>query len=289
MKKLSRLAICLLAAMFLLTACGSNTAASSATTTATASGSTVEATETASAGTPVDPNQPSWKSDNSPFTVNWYADLSWWKWNGGNWGADLTSSIIKEKTGATVKFTIPAADDGQQLATMIASDSLPDVITIEGWWKPQNRSLTNKMAIEGVNPEMWRNILKPRLRTVIDAAKAVNPDILIFYHGCGNLQKIIPDLIEIGVDILNPLQPECMNPLEIKEKFGDRLSFWGTVGTQTTMPFGNAEEVGKVCRQMMEQAGRDGGLLLAPTHVLEPEVPWSNIEAFVETVKAYNK
>lgn len=140
-----------------------------------------------------------------------------------------------------------------------------------------------------MNPDMWREYLKPRLYKVIREAKTVKPDIMIFYHGDGNLQKIIPDLIEIGIDILNPVQPECMNPEEIKKKFGDSLSFWGTLGTQTTMPFGTAQEVARVCARMIEEVGKGGGLMLAPTHVLEPEVPWENIQAFIDTVKGFNE
>jgi len=140
-----------------------------------------------------------------------------------------------------------------------------------------------------LSPELWRETQKWRLEKVIKAAKQVNPEILIFYHGDGNLQTIIPDLIEIGVEILNPVQPECMNPIEIKRLYGDRLSFWGTLGTQTTMPFGTPEQVKQTCRELIEQVGKGGGLLLAPTHVLEPDVPWENIEAFLEAVKEYGK
>lgn len=111
---------------------------------------------------------------------------------------------------------------------------------------------------------------------------------MIFYHGDGNLQKIIPDLIEIGVEILNPIQPECMNPVEIKKKYGDRLSFWGTLGTQSTMPFGTSGEVREYCKRMIEMIGKGGGLILAPTHLLEPEVPWDNVQAFIDTVREYN-
>jgi uroporphyrinogen decarboxylase len=139
-----------------------------------------------------------------------------------------------------------------------------------------------------MNPETWRRYFKPRLAKVIAAAKEEKPDILIFYHGDGNLQKIIPDLIEAGVEILNPVQPECMDPVAIKRLYGEKLSFWGTIGTQTTMPFGTAAEVREVCRRMIAEMGRGGGLLLAPTHMLEPEVPWANIESFIDTVKEYN-
>ena len=134
----------------------------------------------------------------------------------------------------------------------------------------------------------WREFLKPRLAKVIQAAKSVNPDILVFYHGDGNLQAIIPELIEIGVEILNPIQPECMDPVAIKQQYGDQLSFWGTLGTQTTMPFGTPRQVRRVCEKMIREVGRGGGLGLAPTHVLEPEVPWANIQAFVDAVIELN-
>jgi uroporphyrinogen decarboxylase len=138
-----------------------------------------------------------------------------------------------------------------------------------------------------ISPELWRDILKPRLAKVIRAAKETYPDILIFYHGDGNLQAIIPDLIEIGIDILNPVQPECMDPVLIKKQYGDSLSFWGTIGTQTTLPFGTAAEVTEMVKKMIETVGKGGGLLLAPTHMVEPEVPWENIEAFIGAIKKF--
>jgi uroporphyrinogen decarboxylase len=139
-----------------------------------------------------------------------------------------------------------------------------------------------------MSPEQYRSLLKPRLAKVIKAAKDAKPDMLIFYHGDGNLQKIIPDLIEAGVEILNPIQPECMDPAEIKRKYGSRLSFWGTLGTQTTMPFGSPQDVRRECMKRIEDIGHDGGLFLAPSHILEPEVPWENVEAFVAAVSDYN-
>jgi uroporphyrinogen decarboxylase len=123
---------------------------------------------------------------------------------------------------------------------------------------------------------------------VIRAAKEVNPDILIAYHSDGNVTKAIPELIEVGVEILNPIQPECVNVNEVKRLYGDRLSFWGRLGTQTTLPFGTADDVRKNCRELIETVGRGGGFLLAPTHTIEPEVPWDNIRAFLDTVNEHN-
>lgn len=138
-----------------------------------------------------------------------------------------------------------------------------------------------------MSPDIWREFLKPRLERQIKAAKDVNPDVLTWYHSDGNIEVIIPDLIEIGLDILNPVQPECMDPVMIKNKYGDELSFWGAIGTQSTMPFGTPQDVKDVVKNMIEKVGHDGGLVLAPTHVLEPEVPWENIDAFVEACKEY--
>lgn len=134
---------------------------------------------------------------------------------------------------------------------------------------------------------MWRKWLKGRLGRVIKAARSVRPDILIFYHSDGNILPIVDDLIEIGVDILNPIQCECVDPADLKKKYGDRLSFWGTIGTQTTLPFGTPDDVRREVKLRMETVGKGGGLLLGPTHFVEPEVPWENLTAFVEAVKEF--
>ena len=138
-----------------------------------------------------------------------------------------------------------------------------------------------------MSPETWRRWVKPATAATIAAAKAVNPDVLAFYHSDGVIYDIIPELIEIGVDVLNPVQPECMDPVLLKQLYGDKLSFWGTIGTQTTMPFGTPEEVRETVRRMIETVGKGGGLVIAPTHVLEPEVPWENVEALVQAIKDF--
>jgi uroporphyrinogen decarboxylase len=138
-----------------------------------------------------------------------------------------------------------------------------------------------------VRPEDWRAWFKERLCTVIDAAKSVRPEILIVFHSDGKIDEIIPDLIEIGVDVLNPLQPEVMDPAAIKREFGGDLAFWGGLGTQTTLPFGTPDDVRTAVRTLIDTVGVGGGFVVAPTHLVEPEVPWENILAFVETVDRY--
>ena len=92
--------------------------------------------------------------------------------------------------------------------------------------------------------------------------------------------------IGIGMYILNPVQPECVDPARLKAEYGDRLSFWGCMGTQTVMPFGTADDVRRTVRELADTVGKGGGLVLAPTHMLEPEVPWENVEAFVSECRA---
>lgn len=129
--------------------------------------------------------------------------------------------------------------------------------------------------------------LKPRLKELIDFVKGMNPDVIIFYHSCGFIEPLIPHLIEAGVDVLNPIQSECMDFQEIYKKYGDRLSFHGTIGTQTVMPHGTPEEVKETVWRNLSIAGRNGGLLVAPTHLLEPEVPIENVLAYVEACREY--
>ena len=135
--------------------------------------------------------------------------------------------------------------------------------------------------------DLYRRWIKPRLKQVIDAARAVNPNLIILYHSCGFVTPFIPDFIDVGIDVLNPIQPESMDFKSIYRDFGGKISFHGTIGTQTTMPFGTPEQVKQTLREHMEIAKPFGGLFPAPTHILEPEVPWENIIAYAEACKEY--
>jgi uroporphyrinogen decarboxylase len=134
----------------------------------------------------------------------------------------------------------------------------------------------------------WRTHLRPRLARVIDAIRDAQTDrpVAIRYHSDGNIRPIIDDLIEIGVDILNPVQPECMPADEIVSQYKDRIGFWGMVGTQTTMPFGTPQDVRGVLAECVRYAQDGAAIVIAPTHVIEPDVPDENIFALVDAVHA---
>jgi uroporphyrinogen decarboxylase len=135
------------------------------------------------------------------------------------------------------------------------------------------------------SPALWRSVMKPRWEEVYQEAKMINKDIQIWYHSDGNISEIVQDLVDIGVTILNPVQPECMDPIKIKDEYGDRITIDGTVGTQSIMPFGSPRQVKDYVADRREALGSNGGLILSPTHVLEPEVPIENIMAFFEACK----
>jgi uroporphyrinogen decarboxylase len=135
----------------------------------------------------------------------------------------------------------------------------------------------------------WREFLKPRLAAVIADTRKARGDVLIRYHCDGDPSEIIPDLIEIGVDTLNPVQPECMDIAWLKREYGGDLSFWGAVGIQSTLPFGTPAQVRQTIRTTIEQMAAGGGLYLSPTHILQADVPWENLLAFVEAAKEFGK
>ncbi|MBN2506082.1 MAG: hypothetical protein JXQ71_05255 [Verrucomicrobia bacterium] len=134
--------------------------------------------------------------------------------------------------------------------------------------------------------ETWRQFFKPRLAATIRSVKSANADTRVMYHSDGDIGRVVPELIEIGVDILNPIQPECMDPGALKRQFGGRLCFWGTVSVQHTMPLGTPDQVRSEVRTRIRDVARRGGLILAPAHVLGPETPWDNIAAFFEAADA---
>jgi len=140
-----------------------------------------------------------------------------------------------------------------------------------------------------MSSEMWRKWFKKRYKNIIDEAKKSRPDVLVMFHSDGNNYKIIPDLIEVGCDALHPIQPECMDPLKIHKEFGKDVAIWGTIGTQKLLPFGTPEEIKKEVKKMiLEFDAFNGGLVIAPTHYLEPDVPWENIAAFFDAVEEIN-
>lgn len=149
-------------------------------------------------------------------------------------------------------------------------------------WIGDDVGMQNKMLI---SPKHWRRYLKPRLANYIETLKNINPQIKIAYHSDGNIYPIIPELIEIGLDILNPIQPASMDPLRLKKEFGQKLCFWGTIDEQYTLPFGSPEDVRQEVLTRLRTIGKNGGLILGPTHNVQLDTPLENFWAMVETIR----
>ncbi len=126
-----------------------------------------------------------------------------------------------------------------------------------------------------------------RLARIIDASRAIAPGIPVFYHSDGDCRAIVEDLVEIGVTILNPVQPECMDPAEMKRSYGSRLAFWGTIGIQGTLPFGTPAEVREASRRVLEALASAGGLILQDGNNIPPGSPLESINAMMEAAEAF--
>ena len=133
-----------------------------------------------------------------------------------------------------------------------------------------------------IGPSTWREFFRPRLAGIIDAARAAKPDIRVIYHSDGHIEPILDDLVELGVAAINPVQPEHMDAVRIRRRYGTRLALWGTVGRQTTFAFASPAEIRAEVRSRVETLG-PGGLILCPAYDIdEPDVPWANIAAFLD-------
>jgi uroporphyrinogen decarboxylase len=131
-----------------------------------------------------------------------------------------------------------------------------------------------------MSPKMWRELIKPGLKTIFDSIKAGNK--IVAFHSCGAIRPIIEDLIDIGIEVLNPIQPNCpgMNPLELKKEYGAHIAFMGGVDTQGVIPKGTVDEVYKATRELVDGMTADGGgYILAAAHTIPPETPDENIFA----------
>jgi uroporphyrinogen decarboxylase len=140
-----------------------------------------------------------------------------------------------------------------------------------------------------ISPDTYRSLLKPRheryFRQIHEMSSA-----RLFFHSCGSVVDIIDDLVDIGVEVLNPVQVSAagMDPAQLKKRFGARLSFWGAVDTQRVLPFGTADEVRAEVERRVEVLGRDGGYVLAAVHNIQPDVPVDNVLAMYSHARLYS-
>lgn len=129
---------------------------------------------------------------------------------------------------------------------------------------------------------LWQRFIKPRITQLYEVVKRAGKAVLI--HSCGQVQSLFPELIEAGLDVFNPFQPEVMDPYEIKRQFGSRLAFFGGVSVQKLLPFGTPQQIRDEVRRLMDRVGAGGGFIIAPSHDMPGDIPLENLVAFVEAV-----
>ena len=133
-----------------------------------------------------------------------------------------------------------------------------------------------------MGPPMWRRFIKPCLKRMYGRVKEHGK--LVFIHSCGDVREVFPDLIEVGVDVFNPFQPEVMDVRRMKREYGKDLCFWGGVSIQQTLPYGTPDDVRSEVRGLIRDIGAGGGYIISPAHDIPGDVPVENIVALLESV-----
>jgi len=133
-----------------------------------------------------------------------------------------------------------------------------------------------------MSPAMWRKFIKPRMGQMYSLIKKRGKKV--FLHCCGKVDELFPDLVEIGLDVFNPFQPEVMDIFAIKKQYQDKLSFYGGIGVQSLLPFGTVSEVKRGVQNILNEIGKDGGYIASPSHAIPKDIPCENIIAMLEVL-----
>ncbi|MGB4369350.1 MAG: uroporphyrinogen decarboxylase family protein [Caldicoprobacterales bacterium] len=163
------------------------------------------------------------------------------------------------------------------LENILSYDEIDGILLGSDWGSQQTLLMS---------PDTWRELIAPGELKEYELIKSANKDIWI--HSCGNIELILPDLIDMGIDVLNPLQPEAMDIYKIKETYGDKLCFWGGISTQKTLPYGTSDEVRQEVKQVITYMSRGGGYITAPAQEIQSDVPFDNILALLSEAKSYS-
>ena len=138
-----------------------------------------------------------------------------------------------------------------------------------------------------MGPELWRKFIKPQLAKMYGAVKEKGR--FVSQHSCGDINEVLPDLIEVGLDVYQTFQPEIYDVEAVKSLYGDKLSFWGGISTQRLLPFATPEKLLEESVRIMKLAGKSGGFIAAPTHDLPGDVPAENIDTLIRLFNNQSK
>lgn len=134
-----------------------------------------------------------------------------------------------------------------------------------------------------MGPRLWREFIKPRIKEMYGLVKSKGK--YVFIHSCGKVEEVFPDLIECGLDVFNPFQPEVIDVFEAKARYGSQLCFYGGISTQRTLPFGTVQQVRDEVRRLLEVVGAGGGYIAAPSHDIPAGARPENVAAMIEVLQ----
>lgn len=137
-----------------------------------------------------------------------------------------------------------------------------------------------------ISPDLWRKQIKPPFKRMCRAVHEAGLPVSL--HCCGNVEALMDDIVECGVDVFDPFQPEAMDIWKLREKYRGRLAFWGGLSVQKTLPYGTPEEVRAETLKLLTEMAPGGGYIISPSHSVSGDVPVENIEAFLDTVRNGN-
>jgi uroporphyrinogen decarboxylase len=212
-------------------------------------------------------------------------EQSWWLYGMQAWMIDL---IDKPEICAAIMDKVTDVAVGLMQAGMEAIGDLVDIVRLSG----EDLGTQNAPMI---SPRLFQTMVRPRFERLWSCAKAGlrehNPGGKLMVHSCGNVRPFIPSWIEMGLDILDPIQPRArgMEPEGLKRDFGERLVFHGGVDLQQTLPFGTPEEVCAEVRRYIQALAPGGGYIVAPAHNVQSDVPPANLVAIRDAIATYGR
>jgi len=199
-------------------------------------------------------------------------EWSWWLRGMENFLMDLVSdgslaeAVIAKVRGHTTRLALATAAVGVDVLCMYDDAGMQTGLQL--------------------SPDLWRRYVKPAWRHVLSTVRNRFPHVKFFLHSCGKIDAIVPDIIELGFDILHPVQPECMDFEAVWKQFGNDIVFAATLSSQRLFPFGTPDEIRQEVNRLAQTVGDERRAFLMPSNVIQPEAPWENVVAFAEAARA---
>lgn len=134
-----------------------------------------------------------------------------------------------------------------------------------------------------MSPQVWDDMIRPGEQREYDLIHSYGKHVWV--HSCGNVERLIPRLIEMGLDVLNPVQPEAMDIRKLKRQYGHKLTFWGAISTQQTLPYGTPDELRQEARAVRALMAKGGGYIFSPAQSIQNDVPVANMLALLEVAR----